>query len=154
MKIVVTIRPTAVVGRNRAARQLKRALASGQAANVLPLSTATPKLRPRFAAEWVGGPHHGERVEGFHTPDEAVGALIASAAEHYATHDEVLAFLASLFSSHPLRRAAVELARAVRFSNRNPKRHHAGCYVQLPDTAPASPAPTSAPAMRQEGGVA
>jgi hypothetical protein len=124
VKIVVTTRPFKLV------RTPLRPSPGQPAPAVRPV-----KVRPRFSAEWEGGPHHGQAVHGYETLDEAVGALIRKAAHGYETLDEVLDFFASLFGVDPNRTADVELARAVRFANRNPARVHPGVFLVLPDTA-------------------
>jgi hypothetical protein len=128
MRIRVSVRPTPVVGRQNAKTLRKKEPAA---------VVAVAKLRPRFAAEFVGGPHSGLSVGGHLTPDEAVAALIRRAANTYETADDVLDFFASLFGVHPKRTPDVQLARAVRFANRHPMRLHPGAYVEMPDTGPS-----------------
>lgn len=142
VRIVVTVRPTVVSAlppRDRRRRLLRR--------EVTPTAEAT--IGNRWTAEFVGGPHHGERASGHHTPDEAVGALIRECANAYDTADDILDFFASLFGHHPHRSADVHLARSVRMAGKNPRRIHPGVRVEIQEfareLAPAAPQPAAKP---------
>lgn len=138
VRIVVTIRPTVVSAlppRDRRRRLLQH--------GVTPTTEAS--IGNRWAAEFVGGPHHGERVAGFHTPDEAIGALIRECANAYDTADDVLDFFATLFGHNPHRSADVHLARSVRMAGKNPRRIHPGVRVEIQEVARDQAAPAPAP---------
>jgi hypothetical protein len=118
----------------------------------LPASAA--RIRQRWSAEFVGGPHHGASVRGELTPDEAVGALIRRCANEYQTADELLDFFASLFGHNPARSTDAHLARAVRLAAKNPRRCHPGVAVDIQDTAPAPAAAPAEPAGSRPIGTA
>jgi hypothetical protein len=151
VQIVVTTRPVAVV-RERKVLRLKK--------DGGPTTVAAPgQIRQRFSARFVGGPHDGETVRGATSSDQAVGQLIRQAANSYATADEIIDFVSSLFGHDPARTADEHLARAVRMAAKNPLRVHPGVKVVLPDTSRGKPAaaeparaPAAAPAAK--GGVA
>lgn len=94
--------------------------------------TALPRIRYRWRAELSeAGCPPTLTVEGYHNPDDAIGALIRLFVCQFETHDEVIGFIAGLFGNLDHRTAEVTLARAVRFANTNPKRLHAGVQVNI-----------------------
>lgn len=95
-------------------------------------AVVTPSVRQRWRAEYVEAGTVRHTVDGFLTFDEAIAALIRLMAQSCQTVDDVLDFVAGLFSDLSKRSADVSLSRAVWIAARNRKRRHSGLQVQFP----------------------
>jgi hypothetical protein len=93
-------------------------------------------------------------VEGYQDPDQAIGAVIRTAATTCSTRGDVVNFIAGLFGDTSHRSADVTLARAVRFANTKRHRQHAGVTVTIAQAVPADrQAATMQPLKLKKGGA-
>ncbi len=109
---------------------------------------AQPAERCRWRAELLQPGEPVKSIEGYETPDGALGALVLVLVAGCESPAEVVELIGGLFGDVAHLAPHVQLGRAIRLAARNPNRKHLGCAVTL-----AAGGPRPELRLAREGGA-